>query len=75
MQTNGTRLDERMLGVLLRLGVRVGLSVDGNRLGGRPAPPLPERAQFPSGGRGGDRAAAVRALPGGLRRAAVHHLA
>ena len=31
MQTNGTRLDEKALSALLRSGVRVGVSVDGNR--------------------------------------------
>ena len=31
VQTNGTRLDEAMLGVLLRSRIRVGVSVDGNR--------------------------------------------
>jgi uncharacterized protein len=31
VQTNGTRLDQAMLDALLRSGVRVGVSVDGNR--------------------------------------------
>lgn len=31
VQTNGTRLDQTMLAALLRSGVRIGVSVDGNR--------------------------------------------
>ena len=43
VQTNGTRLDERTLGVLLRVGVRVGLSVDGSRLA------VDRHRRYPSG--------------------------
>jgi len=48
MQTNGTRLDKPVLDVLLRHGVRVGVSIDGDRVGSRDRVYPSGRASYPA---------------------------
>ena len=71
VQTNGARLDEDYLALFARLGLRVGVSLDGGQAAQDRHRRLRQRAGQLHDGGGGAAAAGRRAVPAPVQRAAV----